>query len=144
MTLKDDEKPTPPADITVPAAGNVPGNASGLPGWVRWLTGGLTLLLLMVCVSLATVRMTTPDVVAFDMKGTIDLFMQQMMQQKLDAARVRHQTARFNDAMTASLTAWQDGHHAIILVAPAVVSDVPDITSAIRTDIAQRMQAPAR
>ncbi len=46
--------------------------------------------------------------------------------------------------MIDSLAAWQQKHNAVILVQPAVVSVQPDITTAIRNDIAARMQSPGR
>lgn len=48
---------------------------------------------------------------------------------------------RFNAALEASLQTWQQKHHAVILVSPAVVQGAPDITRAIQQDIARRMRA---
>ncbi|WP_435052125.1 TrbI F-type domain-containing protein [Escherichia coli] len=36
---------------------------------------------------------------------------------------------------------WQQKHHAVILVSPAVVQGAPDITREIQQDIARRMRA---
>lgn len=108
--------------------------------WGLWALGGAALMATMVVISLITVRLTTPVVVTFDMKGTMDLFMQQSVQLKLDEAGTKALTQRFSSALKQSLVDWQKDHHAIILVAPAVVSQQTDITAAIRSDINRRMQ----
>lgn len=108
--------------------------------WGLWALGGAALLATTVVVSLITVRLTTPVVVTFDMKGTMDLFMQQSVQLKLDEASTKALTQRFSNALKQSLVDWQKDHHAIILVAPAVVSQQTDITATIRSDINRRMQ----
>lgn len=108
--------------------------------WGLWALGGAALLATTVVVSLITVRLTTPVVVTFDMKGTMDLFMQQSVQLKLDEASTKALTQRFSSALKQSLVDWQKDHHAIILVAPAVVSQQTDITATIRSDINRRMQ----
>ena len=89
---------------------------------------------------LSSIKFTTPEIVVFDMKGTIDLFMQQSAQLQLDEDKAKALTSRFNTAMTDSLNEWQTSHNAIILVKPAAVSPLPDITTEIRSDIARRTQ----
>lgn len=109
----------------------------------RWLIPGLCgigLLVAMIATSCLTVRLLTPQIVTFDMKGTMDIFIQQSAQQKLDEARAKQLVARFNAAMSSSLADWQQKHNAVILVQPAVVSTQPDITGEIREDIAVRMK----
>ncbi|MBN3262958.1 type-F conjugative transfer system protein TrbI [Pectobacterium brasiliense] len=91
-------------------------------------------------IAIFAVRMTAPQIVSFDMKGTIDLFMQQSAQQNQDDRTARILTERFNQALTESINNWQADHNAIILVAPAVISTKKDITGDIRHDIAIRMQ----
>lgn len=105
---------------------------------------------MMVCVLLSQMVMSgifwwvvksgTPEVVTFDMKGTMDIFIQQSAQQNLDEARAKQLVARFNGAMVSSLADWQQKHNAVILVQPAVVSMQQDITTDIREDIALRMK----
>ncbi|HDR2795200.1 TPA: type-F conjugative transfer system protein TrbI [Enterobacter asburiae] len=109
----------------------------------RWLRGGLlglAGLLTLTGVAYVTAKAVTPEVVVFDMKGTVDLFMQQSAQLQLDEGRAKALTARFNVALTDSLGAWQASHNAIILVKPAVMSPQRDITDEIRADIARRTQ----
>ncbi|WP_170988409.1 TrbI F-type domain-containing protein, partial [Escherichia coli] len=45
-----------------------------------------------------------------------------------------------NTALEASLQAWQQKHHAVILVSPAGVQGAPDIPREIQPDIARRMR----
>lgn len=108
---------------------------------IRRALQGVTLVILVVGVSWMTAKSVSPEVVAFDMKGTMDLFIQQTMNQKVPADQSKLLMQRFNRAMTDSLQSWQDNHNVVILVAPAVVSSQPDITQEIRNDIAARMQA---
>lgn len=62
-------------------------------------------------------------------------------QKQLSEAQSKALSARFNTALEASLQAWQQKHHAVILVSPAVVQGAPDITQEIQQDIARRMRA---
>ncbi|MGX5102202.1 type-F conjugative transfer system protein TrbI [Enterobacter cloacae] len=114
--------------------------ASKTSRWVKasmlWLAG----LLAMTGVAYVTAKAVTPEVVVFDMKGTVDLFMQQSAQLQLDEDKARVLTTRFNTALSASLGEWQASHNAIILVKPAVMSPQRDITNEIRADIARRTQ----
>ncbi|EOC1314868.1 type-F conjugative transfer system protein TrbI [Cronobacter turicensis] len=111
-----------------------------LTGWRAGLLYSLIAFVAMVAVSLVTVRLTRTDIVVFDMKGTIDLFVQQSAQQKMNEMQMQDLTRKFNAALTGSLQDWQDSHHAVILIAPAVVSEQRNITDEIRADIARRMR----
>lgn len=108
--------------------------------WVKAGMLGLAGLLGMTGVAYMTAKAVTPEVVVFDMKGTIDLFMQQSAQLQLDEDKARVLTTRFNTALSDSLGEWQAAHNAIILVKPAVMSPQRDITNEIRADIARRTQ----
>lgn len=107
----------------------------GFPGLVI-----SAVLAVTVAVSLVTVRLSTPDVVTFDMKGTMDAFLQQTAQLSLDEPQTKALVANFNAALSHSLEDWQARHHAIILVAPAVVSSQHDITAEIQNTVARTMK----
>lgn len=114
------------------------------PAWRgKARAAGLIVLMLALsaAVSVATVRLTVPPVVTFDMKGTLDTFMQQSAKQQLTEDGARALTLRFNAALSESLSAWQAEHGGTVLVAPAVVSPAYDITADVRADVARRMQA---
>lgn len=83
---------------------------------------------------------TTPRVVAFDMKKTLDSFMDSVSQKQLSEAQSKALSERFNSALEQSLADYQQQHHVLILVSPAVVQGAPDVTRTIQTDIARRMK----
>ncbi|MEQ5055143.1 type-F conjugative transfer system protein TrbI [Klebsiella michiganensis] len=81
-----------------------------------------------------------PAPVTFDMRKTVDTFTEQTADRQLSDADKDRLVARFNDALTASLTAWAETHQRPVLVKAAVVSGVDDITADIQRDIARRMR----
>ncbi|HCM7495675.1 TPA: type-F conjugative transfer system protein TrbI [Klebsiella pneumoniae] len=83
---------------------------------------------------------STPRVVAFDMKKTLDSFMDSVSQKQLTEAQSKALSDRFNDALEKSLAEYQQQHHVVILVSPAVVQGAPDVTRSIQHDIARRMK----
>ena len=83
---------------------------------------------------------STPRVVAFDMKKTLDSFMDSVSQKQLTEAQSKARSDRFNDALEKSLAEYQQQHHVVILVSPAVVQVAPDVTRNIQHDIARRMK----
>ncbi|WP_313228409.1 type-F conjugative transfer system protein TrbI [Leclercia sp.] len=96
--------------------------------------------LVLTGIACVVMKDTTPEVVVFDMKGTVDLFMQQSARLQMDEDKARLLTTRFNAALTDSLAAWQADHNGIILVKPAVMSAQTDITAEIQQDIARRVK----
>lgn len=114
--------------------------ASGTSRWLKRALLVIAQLLMVLSVAYVTAKTVTPEVVVFDMKGTIDLFKQQSAQLQLDEGKAKVLTERFNTALTDSLDEWQASHNAIILVRPAVVGLQRDITNEIRADIARRTQ----
>ena len=83
---------------------------------------------------------STPRVVAFDMKKTLDNFMDSVSRKQLTESQSKALSDRFNDALEKSLDDWQQKNHVLILVSPAVVNGAPDVTLSIQRDIAKRMQ----
>ncbi|MGE0968602.1 type-F conjugative transfer system protein TrbI (plasmid) [Klebsiella sp. WOUb02] len=81
-----------------------------------------------------------PRVVAFDMKKTLDAFMDDVSRKSLTQAQSKALSERFNGALEQSLAAYQQDNHVVILVSPAVVQGAPDVTRKIQTAIARRMQ----
>ncbi|EFS5057062.1 type-F conjugative transfer system protein TrbI [Salmonella enterica] len=120
-----------------------PGKTSGPTGRHNrlWLAlAGVALVAINAGISYGIVRLNTPEVVVFGMKQTVDAFFDSASQKKLSEAEAKILSERFNRAMEDSLQAWQRKHHALILVAPAVVQGAPDITRDIQQDIATRMR----
>ncbi|WP_324022081.1 type-F conjugative transfer system protein TrbI (plasmid) [Pantoea sp. JZ29] len=104
---------------------------------------GCAVLLLAACagISLLVSQLAQPETVVFDMRGTVNAFKQQSAQMTLTPERAALLTTRFNNALRASLTDWQQVHNAVILEKGAVVSEAQDITPVIQTDIARQMHA---
>ncbi len=105
----------------------------------RLLSLAVMLITVNAGISALMVEWKTPDVVTFDMKGTIDRFMDQSSRKNLDEATSRALTERFTSNLNRSIEDWQASHHALILVTPAVVSGASDITVDIQKSVAQRM-----
>ncbi|MEC9497482.1 type-F conjugative transfer system protein TrbI [Escherichia whittamii] len=97
------------------------------------------IIVLNAGVSLLLTEWRQPKTVSFDMAGTVNSFMSQAAAQALDEARIKALTARFNCALSDSLTAYQRDHRAVIIVAPAVVGGAEDITAEIQQSVAARM-----
>lgn len=128
-----------------PYDGDTVRDGATMAGWLTSRRMKLAICVLvsqMVMTGITWIYMknTEPEIVVFDMKGTVDLFMQQSAQLQLDENRAKAMTQQFNAALTGSLDAWQSSHNAIVLVKPAVMSPQRDITNEIRADIARRIQ----
>ncbi|WP_253030870.1 type-F conjugative transfer system protein TrbI [Escherichia coli] len=108
--------------------------------WWWTVPGCLAMVLLNAAISYGIVRLNAPVTVAFNMKQTVDAFFDSASQKKLSEEQAKALSGRFNTALESSLQAWQQEHHAIILVSPAVVQGAPDITRQIQQDIARRMR----
>lgn len=109
--------------------------------WGRYVLLVGALITVNAAISVLLVEWRTSDVVTFDMKGTIDRFMDQSSRKNLDEATSRALTERFTTNLNRSIHDWQVSHHALILVTPAVVSGARDITVDIQKSVAQRMAA---
>lgn len=107
----------------------------------RSLMLAVALIAVNAVISALMVEWRTPDVVTFDMKGTIDRFMDQSSRKNLDEATSRALTERFTSNLNHSIEDWQASHRALILVTPAVVSGARDITRDVQQDVARKMQA---
>lgn len=124
--------------------GTSPGIKARLAKYSMPFLTGAALLAITVAVSLTTVRLSTPEVVTFDMKGTMDAFLQQSAQLSLDEPQTKVLVANFNAALSHSLEDWQTRHNAVILVTPAVVSTQRDITAEIQNTVARTMNQGKR
>ncbi|WP_434670917.1 type-F conjugative transfer system protein TrbI (plasmid) [Klebsiella sp. B345] len=93
-----------------------------------------------VFLSRVVLEYTAPRVVAFDMKKTLDSFMDSVSQKQLSEAQSKALSERFNSALEQSLADYQQQHHVLILVSPAVVQGASDVTRTIQHDIARRMK----
>ncbi|EGW1333548.1 type-F conjugative transfer system protein TrbI [Escherichia coli] len=97
------------------------------------------MVMLNAGIALLLTEWRQPKMVSFDMAGTVNSFMAQAATQSLDEAQIKALTARFNTALSDSLTAYQREHRAVIIVAPAVVGGGEDITPVVQQAIAEKM-----
>lgn len=99
----------------------------------------LAVTTLNAAVTSAMISWRAPVIVSFDMKATIDQFTEQATGRELKEDELGLLTSRFTYSLNNALTDYQQHHSALILVRPAVVSGVPDITTEIQSDISKRM-----
>lgn len=99
------------------------------------------LLTLNAAISLLMIEWQKPVMVSFDMTDTVNQFMVQVASQPLSEAQSQQLTQRFNRMLSITLTEYSNRQRAVILVSPAVVSGVEDITAHIQAEIATRMEA---
>lgn len=99
----------------------------------------LAVTALNAAVTSAMISWRAPAIVSFDMKTTIDQFTEQATERELKEDELGLLTNRFTYSLNNALADYQQRHAALILVKPAVVSGVPDITTEIQGDIGKRM-----
>ncbi|AWK15132.1 type-F conjugative transfer system protein TrbI [Candidatus Fukatsuia symbiotica] len=99
------------------------------------------MMALNAAVALLLIQWQSPVIVTFDMKETVDSFMDQSAKTRLSPAQTDPLVDRFTHVLNASLAEYQKTQQAIILVTPAVVSGAHDITTTIQQDIARRMRS---
>lgn len=80
-----------------------------------------------------------PKTVSFDMADTVNSFMGQVANQKMTEDEIKTITAKFNLALDDALSEFQQRNRVMILVTPAVVAGVEDITTDIQERVAARM-----
>lgn len=99
----------------------------------------LAVTALNAAVTSAMISWRAPAIVSFDMKTTIDQFTGQATERELKEDELGLLTNRFTYSLNNALADYQQRHSALILVKPAVVSGVPDITTEIQGDVSKRM-----
>ncbi|ENZ7914626.1 type-F conjugative transfer system protein TrbI [Klebsiella aerogenes] len=106
------------------------------------IVGGMTVAILTsnALVTWFMITHSSPRIVAFNMKKTLDNFMDSASRKRLTENQSKVLSDRFNEALEKSLDDWGQRNHVLILVSPAIVNGAPDITLSIQRDIAKRMQ----
>ncbi|AUQ43901.1 type-F conjugative transfer system protein TrbI [Yersinia ruckeri] len=97
------------------------------------------MLALNAGIALLLMQWIAPTTVTFDMKGTVDAFMDQTAKKSLSEKQSALLAGRFTESLESSLGEYQRKHRAVILVVPSVVAGAEDITDTIQRDIAVRM-----
>ena len=110
------------------------------PKSLPFILSCLACLIAMIALGLAVFDYyKQPKLVAFDLKGTTDSFLQQLQKSSLNEEG-KAQTIKRYEKVLQQVVADYETENIIILVKPAVVSNLPDKTSEIRKKIAQRMK----
>lgn len=99
----------------------------------------LSVTALNAAVTSVMIAWRAPTIVSFDMKATIDQFTEQATGKSLKEEEMEQLTSRFTSSLNSALADYQQTHSALILVKPAVVAGMPDITAEIQGDISHRM-----
>ncbi|EBR9087164.1 TPA: type-F conjugative transfer system protein TrbI [Salmonella enterica] len=139
----DDEKlKALTADTPAATASNSPSPRRSRRRWrcvkpVALVAGGMTAI--NAAITLLLIQWQQPAPVSVDLTGTVNNFVSQAAEQRLDEAQMQALSTRFHSVLSASLTDWQQKHRTVILVAPAVVSGTRDITPEIQAEVARRM-----
>lgn len=80
-----------------------------------------------------------PVIVQFDLKGTTQTFVDSLSVHPISTADSQKETQYFVKSLQSTLNIYATSHHAIILVSPAVMTHVPDITNEIKADLVDQM-----
>lgn len=94
---------------------------------------------LLFSVFLAVNHYHKKNLVVFDMKGTVNLFLTQLKENKLSEEKIVSTTQKFNEALDKAIKEYTANHNVVILVSPAVVNGAEDITQRIQSTIAEKM-----
>lgn len=113
-----------------------------LPNWPLIISTLIIFSLITMFVSIAVVKSMTPEIVKFDMKGTVNSFMSQTagIKTTLSKEQMDQMVSRFNQAMQGSIDDYANANNVIVVVSPAIVGGARDITDEIRNSIATKMK----
>ncbi len=104
--------------------------------WILIVAAVLFFIFASYLTTALTMRLTQPHFVSFDIKGLTDDFNSRtaMLGPKATAKDVQDMAAIFNQTVQATLSQYENKGF-IILVKPAVVSGMPDITEEVRANV---------
>lgn len=80
-----------------------------------------------------------PSFASFDIKGTTDQFLQQLQNSSLNEEDKAKRIKRFEYVLHKTIAEYKQDN-VIILVKPAVITNIPDKSVEIRSKIAQKMK----
>jgi conjugal transfer pilin signal peptidase TrbI len=102
------------------------------------------MIVLNAGIALLLIQWMAPVTVTFDMRGTVDAFMDQTAKKSLSDEQSNRLADRFTEALENSLGEYQRKHRAVILVVPSVVAGAEDVTDKIQRNVAVRMAGGGR
>jgi len=81
----------------------------------------------------------TKTLAVFDMKGTVNLFLTQLKENKVSEEKIVSTTQKFNEALDKAIKEYTANNNVVIFVSAAVVNGAEDITQKIQSTIAEKM-----
>lgn len=93
----------------------------------------VNLLMMAVLLALLHVYPTSPRVVSFDLKGTVNLFSEQLAGDNLSQDAQSKAISSFSNALNQATQDYASTHHVVILTSPSVIAGAEDVTPAIQT-----------
>ncbi|MTC74221.1 type-F conjugative transfer system protein TrbI [Providencia sp. wls1919] len=99
------------------------------------------LFILNIVFTYLLVQKNSTRIVSFDMKSTVDLFFDSMSKNTFSEEQISLISSKFNENLNKSIVEYQAKNNVVIMVTPAIVSGVPDITKEIQNDISKRMKS---
>ncbi|MFQ1018104.1 TrbI F-type domain-containing protein [Gilliamella sp. BG7] len=94
---------------------------------------------LLLTIYLCLFKDDKPKMVSFDMKETVNLFLSQVNSGNFDEDQINNITQIFNTALDDSIKSYSHSHNVLILVKPAVVYGIDDVTEDIQQLISEKM-----
>ena len=80
-----------------------------------------------------------PVIVSFDIKSTTNKFLLQSAKLTLNDEQRKELVQRFNRALTDTLADYAAANNVVVIVQPAAVSGIQDVTPQIRTELSKAM-----
>lgn len=105
-----------------------------------------TLVIIVSCLISVTVSfvlwsawLKPPVIVSFDIKSTTNKFLLQSAKLTLNDEQRKELVQRFNRALTDTLADYAAANNVVVIVQPAAVSGIQDVTPQIRTELSKAM-----
>ena len=76
-----------------------------------------------------------PRFAVFDLKGTVQAYSKDLAEQGLDEGTLTVKTRQFSDILNRKLTNYSIRNNVILLVEPAVIHGVPNVTRPLQKEI---------
>jgi conjugal transfer pilin signal peptidase TrbI len=93
----------------------------------------------LLTVYLCLFTLNRHKMVTFNMKETVDLFLLQLKSGELNEEQINSITQKFNVALDDSIKSYSHSHDVLILVKPAVIYGIDDVTEDIQQLISEKM-----
>lgn len=99
----------------------------------------LFLINFLFTVYLCLFKLNNQEIVSFNMKNTVDTFLSQLKSSNLDEKQIQDVTQKFNAVLDESIKFYSQDRNVLILVKPAVVYGINDVTEDIQELISEKM-----